>query len=185
MIDLNIEEGYLSCFQHKPLCIKYVLPHLLLLGLQDESGLWWTTHSVTPASWGLMERGRHKVSQGKVWEMNWKENIKPVASSANTGERGVVWWKWGNSENTDHLQVKIMAIVGWSAQNLGQKAPYIQLMEAKQVVLCSGGQRSRTIWHLLLPHFLLALKKVRFNISLAKMPSYHMGLLELSCATWR
>lgn len=83
MRDLNIKEGYPHCFQHKPLCIKHVLPHLLLVGLQDGSGFGRATNSVTPASWGPMEKGRHKVSQGKVWDMNWKENLKPVAFSAS------------------------------------------------------------------------------------------------------
>lgn len=83
-----------------------------------------------------MQRGRHRMSPGKVWDMNWKENFKPVASSASTRE-GSDGSK-SDSENPDHFQVKITVTVGWFPQSLGHSQKARMLSQPQQSKLQSA-----------------------------------------------
>lgn len=87
-----------------------------------------------------------------------------------------------DSENPDHLQVKIIATVGRFAQSLGQ-SQLCSVNPNKASCTLQWWSEIQDLGYLPLPHFLLAIKKVRINISLAKMPHYYMGPLELSCTT--
>lgn len=110
------------------------------------------------------DRKYHKV-KSETWI---KENFKPVASSATIIEASDR--SGGDFENPSHLQVKIMATVAWFSQSLGQSQKASTFSQHKKSKLnCSV--LARGISH---SHFLLALKKAKINISLAKMPSYSL-----------
>lgn len=77
-----------------------------------------------------------------------------------------------------------MATIGWFFQSLGQSQKTPTLIQLKKSELMSLLEAKDTgLGHFLLPQFLLALRKVRVNISLAMMPSYCRVLLQLSYAT--
>lgn len=110
MIDKNINGDYPCYFPHTPLCITYVLPALILVGVQGRSVACWTILSPIPGTNGGEQM---QVSQGKVWDRTFKEKFKPLASSAIL--RDEPDGSGSDFENPGRLQVKVIATVGWFA----------------------------------------------------------------------
>lgn len=176
MTGINIKESHPYYIQHKTLRVKYVLSHLLLVGLRDRNGLWWVIHGLTPSSLGPGEEDSHSVSRWSLrHELQGK--FKPAASSGlleRAPNKGEVILRTQIA-----FRLKLWPLLDDFAQSLGQSQsthkranwspqwrPETQVPPTHSVPV--GSQENKN----------------QQNSSASK-PSYCKVLLELSCATWR